>query len=582
MTNPRDVLEQEYLARLYLLDQSLNKFPRLRYAVLHHKNIRGEPMRFDDKPYLMAIYKDEAPWIVMQSSVQTGKTEFLMISAFEGAERGLQVMYVIPTEQLRNQFVANRVDTVIEKVPYYKRQIRPGSDSRGLKRFGEGSIFYSGSNSATTFIEKPLDMIVADEIDRFDLVNYEKADDRMTASPYKLKREASNPTVEKFGINASYRQTNQMEFLIKCSACNKWQTMDWFKNAVRQTDSGLFELRDETWYPNCGRDAAVICHFPGCGKPLDRFTHRSGWVAKHPAITDKHGYHIHQMLSSYVSITSMWEKFQLALEDDTKMQVFYNSGLGLPFAGKGSKLTDDLLNQCKADYQMPPTCTEPCVMGIDVGKWLHVVIRAIQPQGEKLRLVFAGTVREFEELDILFKRFNIVTYVIDSAPETRKSIAYARKHTGRGYICRYHNGIAEIREQNEEGYKVVSADRTMLMDRVMAWFLQKRMELPANAQTLDRGDYYEMLKTPTRIFDQERNQYSYLGDPDHYYHAEVYCMLAYAVRGEFRVHSIQLGGSTMASAPKNSDDLDSRIPPNTDPLLRAHYQRMLESLQQNN
>jgi hypothetical protein len=574
----KEILEQEYLARLYLLDQSLNKFPRLKYAILHHKNIRGEPMRFDDKPYLMAIYKDEASWIVMQSSVQTGKTEFLMISAFEGAERGLQVMYVIPTEQLRNQFVANRVDAVIEKVPYYKAQLKGGSDSRGLKRFGTGSIFYSGSNSATTFIEKPLDMIVADEIDRFDLVNYEKADDRMTASPFKLKREASNPTVEKFGINASYRQTNQMEFFVKCDGCQKWQTMDWFKNVVRQTDSGLYELRDSTWYANSGRDVSVLCRNPACAKPLNRFTHRSGWVAKHPHIKGKHGYHIHQMLSSYVSIESMWDKFCLALEDDTKMQVFYNSGLGLPFAGAGSKLTDDLLNQCKEEYLMPPSCAEPCVMGVDVGKWLHVVIRSIQPQGEKLRLVFAGTVREFEELDFLMKRFNVVTYVIDAAPETRKSIAYARKHTGKGYIARYHNGIVEIREQREEGYKVVSADRTMLMDRVMAWFLQRRMELPANAQSIDRGDYYEMLKTPTRVFDAERRQFVYLGDPDHYFHAEVYAMLAYAVRGEFRVHSIQVGGGHTPTAPANEEELMSRLPPNADPVLRAHYKRMLEQL----
>jgi len=582
----RETLEQEFLTRLYLLDHELNRYPRLKYAILHHRNIRGENMRFDDKPYLVAIYKDSAQVVVMQSSVQTGKTEYLMITAFEGAERGLQVMYVIPTEQLRNQFVANRVDTVIEKVPYYKMQLRSAArtqDSRGLKHFGKGSIFYAGSNSATTFIEKPLDMIVADETDRFDLVNYEKADDRMTASPFKLKREASNPTVDKYGINASYRLTNMMEFFVKCPSCGFWQVMDWFKNVVDQTDDGFYRLKDAAWHDGCGRDIFVLC--VKCDKPLNRFTHKSGWVAKHPNIKDKHGYLIHQMLSSYVEIKTMWEKFKLAVEDDTKLQVFYNSMLGLTYAGKGAKLTDDILNACKDFYLMPTDEREPCVMGVDVGKRLHVVVRKIVQEGEKLPLVFAGTVREFEELDFLFARFNIVSYVIDAMPETRKSIDYACKHPGRGYICRYHQGINEIRSSEEEKdnrrYGVVSADRTMLMDLVQAWFVQKRLLLPANAQSLDRSEYYEMLKTPTRILDQESNppRYVYLGDPDHYYHAEVYCLLAYKIRGEFRVYGVKAGASAGAM-PENLDQLMRLIPPGTDRVLVEHYRRLWEQMKE--
>jgi len=577
--NEKQILEQLFLARLTELDNRLDQFPRLKYAMVHHRNIRGDHMQFHDKPYLLDIYKDNAPEIILQSSVQTGKSEFLIVSAHSWAERGLQVLYVLPTTELRNLFVANRVDKLYQIVPHYQKMLNTAtgtSDARGLKHFGKsGAIFFAGSNSQTTFIEKPIDLVIGDETDRFDQSNYEKADDRMTASPYKLKYEASNPTVDKFGINARYLVSDQREWFVKCKCCNYWQRMDWFKNVVDQTDDNNFRLRDSEWYEGIGRDIFMQC--VKCGNPLDRFTFNSQWVSKHPHKLKTHGYLIHQMLSSYVSIEGMWAKFQKGLTDDTAMQVFYNSMLGATFSGKGSKVTDDVLNACKADYLMPATA-EKCFMGVDVGKKLHVVVYKLLP-GEQLQLVYAGTIREFEELDYLFARFEVITYVIDAMPETRKSIEYAKKHPGRGYVCRYHQGLEEIKKglkDDEKGstYGEVSADRTMIMDRVMSFFMQRRMVLPKNAQSLDKGDFYDQLKVPTRVYDGEKNRYDWLGDPDHYFHATVYALLAYIVRGEFKV--VGLNPNAVHTKLKVPDHLneDALFPPGTPEHLKEHYRRI--------
>jgi hypothetical protein len=574
----KDFYEQQYLFSLTVLDRALDKFPRLKYAVVHHVNIRGEQMRFDDKPYLVEIYKDTAPEIVLQSSVQTGKSEFLIVSAHSWAERGLQVLYVLPTIELRNLFVANRVDKLYENTTHYKMQLVKStgtSNSRGLKHFGSmgGAIFFAGSNSAGTFIEKPIDLVIGDETDRFDQGNYEKADDRMTASPWKMKYEASNPTVDKYGINLRYRQSDQREWFVKCKSCNYWQPLDWFKNVVRQTDDDTWLLIDEDWH--MGSDQDIRCFCIRCGAKLDRYDTKGCWVPKHPNIKKTHGYHIHQLLSSYVRMDGMWLKFQLALHDDTKMQVFYNSMLGLPFAGKGSKLTDELLNSCKQPYLMPSRA-ENCFMGVDVGKVLHVVVRQLVPGG-RMRLVYAGTVRDFEDLDYLFARFDILGYVIDAMPETRKATEYAKKHTGRGAICRYHNGLDEMREgQTEDGCKVLTVDRTQIMDRVMKWFLEKRHIIPQNAQSLDRGDYYDMLKTPTRILDDEKKVYNWMGDPDHYYHAEVYCLLAYLARGDMSVIAVNPNEPMQKKVPNKFEDA-IQFPPGTPQDIIDHYRRIYEA-----
>lgn len=574
------VLEQWFLTKVHAFDQALRAYPRLYFAIAHHRNIYGKEMTFHDKPYLTEIYKDTNKRITLKSSVQTGKSEFLIVSAHSWAEKGLQVLYVLPTIDIRNKFVANRVDKLYEKSPYYASTIR-GSDSRGLKHFGEGTIYFEGSNSSTTFIEKPIDLVVGDETDRFDQSNYEKAEDRMTASPHKLWYEASNPTVDNYGIDYTYKKSDQREWFVKCGACNYWQTLDWFKNVVRPTDDNYYALLDEAWKEEDQRDPHVHC--AKCAAPLNRYDIRGQWVAKHPKKQGHSGYHIHQLLSSFVETRKMWEKFQEALTNDTKLQVFYNSQLGLTYAGKGSKITDSILNACVEDYLMPAEADQ-CFMGVDVGKVLHVTIWQ-QVQGGRLRLVFAGTVREFEDLDYLFARYNIVSYCLDAMPETRKSLEYAKKHTGRGWVARYSHGLTEVRKDEEQ--RIITADRTMLMDQVMSWFVGRRFMLPKNAATLDKGDLYEMLKTPTRFFDAEKNVFTWQGDPDHYFHSAVYALLSYIGRGDFSVVGVSVG--SLANGPsistvKMPESFEKAVapmyfPPGTDPQLIKHYEHLYQQMQ---
>jgi len=579
-----DLFAQAYYARIAALDPALKKYPRLFFAIAYHRNIYAKPMEFHDKPYLMDIYRDDAHEIVLKSSVQTGKSEFLIISAHSWAERGLQVLYCLPTIDIRNLFVANRVDRLYKEVPHYYESVR-GTDQRGLKQFGDknGSIFFLGSNSSTTFIEKPIDLIIGDETDRFDQANYEKAPDRMTASPYKLWYEASNPTVDNYGIDFRWRKSDQREWFVKCQSCNKWQALDWFRNIVEPTDDNSYQLIDTEWQPGMTREPNIFCI--RCGSPLNRYDIRGCWVARHPSRDKTHGYHIHQLLSSFVLISSMWEKFLDGLQSDIKMQVFYNSQLGLTYSGKGSKITDSILNACKDDYFMPVQA-DGCFMGVDVGKVLHVVIWQLV-HGGRMRLVFAGTVKEFEDLDYLFARFNIISYCLDAMPETRKSMEYAKKHIGRGWVCRYHNGLTEIKKDEEE--RVLSADRTMIMDRVMSWFVGRNFILPQNAHTLDKGDFYSMLTTPTRFFEEEKQQYSWQGDPDHYFHAIVYSLLAYIARGDFATLSVDIH-SPLSSArpqmdpdklPKNFEQAvpGALFPPGTPEHLIKHYQNLFKEMQ---
>lgn len=570
-----DVSRRQYLTKLMAFDRIVSESPRLKYALDHHRNTRGQRMTFGDKPYLLGIFTDPHPEISMMACVQVGKSEMLMVSAFHYAERGLQVMYCLPDDIIRNLFVANRIDVTISKVPYYKSQIRAiserGTDSRGLKHFGKGSIFFAASGASSTFIEKPLDVIIADELDKFDLVNYEKADDRLSASPYKIRYEAANPTVDSYGIAIRYRDSDRRRWWVPCSSCEKWQYLDWFENVIEASGAKATEwrLRDREWSEREIRDIHFFCRF--CHKPMNRLADGQ-WIAEFPS-RRVHGYHLTNLMAKHIHIRDLWDKWQKAQGDETKLQVFFNSSLGLPFAGAGSKLNQEILDACKDDYLMPPSA-DPCVMGVDVGKRLHVTIRQIVA-GEQLRLVFAGTVGEFEDLDDLIARYGVITFAIDSMPETRKATDFIKKYPGKGWIVRYQEKLQEV-DKNEED-RVLAVDRTQIMDRVLAFYKRKAFINPRNAHLLDKGDFYRLLQAPTRMYNAEKNRFMWVGDPDHYFHAEVYTLLAYIARGEFRVWGLNIGGQPSRDvAPQTKEDLVSRFPPGTDPKLVEHYTRLWE------
>ncbi len=81
------------------------------------------------------------------------------------------------------------------------------------------------------------------------------------------------------------------------------------------------------------------------------------------------------------------------------------------------------------------------------------------------------------------------------------------------------------------------ADRSALLDALFAAFHARERPLPRDARTVGGrfrdglGEYYRELCALTRSFSQDRQENWGLrwtdgGKPDHYAHAEAYCLLA--------------------------------------------------------
>ncbi len=500
------------------LDNALGFFMRpYQLASEYHLNTKRQRMQFDDKPYLLPIYYDISPEKVIQKSVQCGISEMLICISIAYAERGYSVLYTLPKYALRGRFVANRVDPLLEIVPEYRKLLQDAvgdSDSISLKHLGQGTINFVGSNSASEFIEFPADLIIVDELDKCDKNNLKLADDRLDASELKHKIKVSTPTYKDIGINEEYSKSNQKEWHIKCFHCNEWQAIVWDINICNQISENEYELLDSANYE-------VICR--KCGQNVDRLA-KGEWVKKNDNIVS--GYHFSQLFTSQTTIKNLWELFQEALFDNTKLQVFYNSKLGIPYVAKGNNLTRNMLDNCRQEWLMQSNSDKKCSMGVDVGRIIHVRISSLTDNNER-KAEYIGIVRDFKELSVLIQRYNVRYCVIDMYPETRKVEEFQTEHRNI-WLCKFSNSISI----GAKGYKkdansqIIDGDRTQLFDRLVATIHQKRLLLPKNAGLLD--DYYEHMQAPIRKYDEGKDRYFWDegSKQDHFFLAELYDLLA--------------------------------------------------------
>jgi len=458
----------------------------------------------------------------------------LVCDTLARADDGLRVFYVLPTIELRNVFVRDRVDRPLLTIPYYRSRVKKDKkiesvieiDNVGLKSFGEnGLMLFVGSNSKVSFLAFPADKIIVDEFDKCHQDNLSLAEDRISASDYKHRIDVSTPTVEGFGIDELYGKSDRKKWLVACEHCKERQELNFFINVVREVGDREFELLDKEWKPEGNGDIRVFCK--KCGKPMNRLA-QGEWVAECPE-QNLSGYAISQLFSSHLSVVEIFETFNDALLNESRLQRFYNSILGLAYTASGSKLTKAILDECvkAGGFYNLPSRAENTSMGVDVGSVLNVLI-CDHPRENVRRLVFAGTVREFEELHTLVARFGVKSAVVDIDPETRKAKEFRDTVNCDVWLCDYPSSPDPGEMSIDYEDRTIKVDRTQSLDGFVADVLKQTLLLPANASSLDGGDFYGQLCASTRVFEEATGHYRWMegSKADDYFHAGNYERIA--------------------------------------------------------
>jgi hypothetical protein len=505
-----------------------------------HRNEKGQRLDLNRCPALIPFLLDDSKEKVAMKAVQLGLTELVLVSVYSKALRGWFIIYSFPVIELKNSMVANRVDKSINQVDFYRKCVSESptgdADSRGLKHFGMGIIKFVGTNSKTAFVGEAADMVVNDEFDESNQENVKKAPDRLDASPHKYHWRFGNPSHSKYGIHAEFLKSDQKEWHLTCQHCGEEQALEWFNNVVEKTGEHEYRLYDKDWKPGCDRDIKIVCR--KCKGDLNRLSN-GRWIKQNPS-SQISGYHLSQLFSPTITIEKLWNKFQVGQIDPTELQLFWNSGLGLPYEAVGTNVTVSLLEaKAMRDYLMPSS-GEGCTMGVDVGKKLNVRISAYDEENPDTRkAAYIGSVNDFEDLDTLILSYGVDFCVIDSRPEARKARELQERFPGIVWLCDYATNEKLDFWTVDDTDMTIRADRTEACDGMVSMILTGHDHIPKDFKYLDGGEYITQMEAPKRKIVQE---YRADGSPkppryvwaetakDHHFHAGVYDYLAYRLR----------------------------------------------------
>ena len=485
-------------------------------AVGIHLNNKGTPLQVPKGGFLYDIYNDPNRYLVIEKSVQCGISEYLIARSIDRARKGKTVLYILPTFALKNSFVQDRVEKTIYHTPLYQYYLKEthenGAESTSLKHIGAGSIVYAGSNTRISFISTSADDVIIDELSECAPELLPMAEERQSASTDKTTVKVGNPILPNAGIDLEYTKTDRKRWSIK-HACGAWIFPDFFSHIVRQIDDNDYEVCDPDWSP--GLEPACICD--NCGKPY----HRTGagvWVAE--TTSDRSGYRISKMFSTTTTMAELLARLEEGQANETILQRLYNGDLGLPYMSAGSGFTDSVITSCATGDIMPETCESVCVMGIDVGKLLHVRINKLLADGKR-QAVFIGTARDEHDIYDLWKRYTVRFGIIDADPETRFSKKLTQTLTGM-FMMRFKHG--QTRDLLDKK-KIYTSDRTMSIDEVKEMFIKGDIILPKNIREVK--EYVDHLKSSTRIWNEAGEYYKWIeSGPDHFLLAEVYACKA--------------------------------------------------------
>jgi len=480
------------------------------------RNIRldGRPFRFAGHEYLEPIYDDTSPHVVVSKAAQVGGTTWALLRSLHACLNGLNVIYFFPTRTDVLDFSKSRVSPLLGDNSFLAQHMSD-TDAAGLKRIGDAHLYFRGMQSTVGMKSVPADMIVFDELDEATPEAKTMARERLSHSQYKRTIELSNPSLPDYGIDEQFQASDQRHWTMRCVACGEWTCLE--KEFPRKLGE---EVRIILPRPEGGFYRAC----PKCQAELD--LDAGEWVADFPG-RDIHGYRISQLFSAAVDPGEILKEYRTTRYPDR----FFNLKIGVPWADLERRLdVATVLSLCHDDLMLEASSERCCYMGVDTGKSLHVVILR-QPtlyyEG-RLDLVHLGEYSDFEDLDALIEKFQILCCVIDGLPETHATRAFAKRHAGRVYLNFFNESQRGAARWDAQGLKV-EVNRTEALDSSRAAIRDKEIALPRRLPIIE--EFARHMAADAKVLDEDPDtgakKYRYIRTgEDHYSMAFTYALMA--------------------------------------------------------
>ncbi len=523
-----------------LKSQTLNRPSRW----ASHRRIMGGdfagPYGYKYHPWVRDIHNSQAPYNTAMKAAQMGITEVAINIAFHTIDvRRKDVLYVLPTEKNASDFAKGRFNVALMYSDYLKN-LFTDTNTIALKQAGGVTLYIRGSRGDSNLKSIPVSTLILDELDEMDQKQIWLALERLSGHLEKSVWAISTPTVPKYGIHKLFLQGSQEHYMFKCPHCSKRTELIW-PDCVEIIGETITDPRISESYLKCKECKHRLEH----GAKPDWL--RAGeWHATADNIKNHRSWYINQLYSYTVTPGDIALAHFRGLGDEAALCEFHNSKVGVPFIPDGGQVTDIEIDAARAssyaknDTKLIPTDSGRMItMGVDQGKMNHVVIcefffneigydlNAIATE----KVLWEGKVPgdDFNELDRLMRKWQVIGCVIDADPQINDARRFARRFHGYVHLCRYRRGKTgkEIAiTEEEEGAPIATVDRTNWLDATLGRFYSDRITLPTDVSL----EFQAHLKNLVRTYERDENnnpKATYLETgPDHFAHALNYAEIA--------------------------------------------------------
>ena len=467
-----------------------------------------KPLEFKQHRYLREPYMVWDSRVVSMKASQVGwSTLAILRSIHLAAKRGANVVYVLPTRKLSEEFLIPKFNPIVDNNKVIQDLIGE-TDQVSLKKIGERYIYFRGAYKDTEAIAISVDAVIADEYDRADQKVLKMYRTRLDNADPDLRFEwiFSNPSVPGNGVDTYWQRSDKRHWLVTCSKGHSLP-LEW-------PDS----INLEKAYYWCSQ-----CHT----RLSDEDRNMGQWVAKYPG-KDWTGYWVSQLMVPNKPASEMIEKYETQEPD-----LFHNFTLGLPYLNKDTQISpQDIIDIC-----IPGKGSSiHSAMGVDVGKIKHYMI------GNEHGIYLIGQTEDWDEIERLMIANKVKVCVIDSMPDITIPKRLAKKYPGKVFTATYVNTqkSLEITRVSDKDPGTILIDRTKAFDQLMADIRNKDVIINYDAKdpkvSSDKRGQEGIINHFNNIYRISEDsklgpvsRWTHLeGKPDHYPHTMVYQRAALA------------------------------------------------------
>jgi phage terminase large subunit GpA-like protein len=356
----------------------------------------------DRAEYLRDIMNEmtnpETRTIAVKKAAQVGWTECINNAVgFFIHQEPSPILLVHPTVEMGEAWSKDRFDPMHRDTPVIRELVKDKkkreSDNTILhKMFPGGHLTIVGANAPSGLAQRPIRIVIGDDVDRFPASAGKEGDPIMLA--YKRQQTfwnaktllGSTPTLKSTSrIHVEYEKSDKREYHVPCPHCGEYQVLSFAKvvwdklldDGTMITGKPASDRKVKEHFPQTAMIECEHCHCLYDDIERTDAIKKGKWVAT-SVFRGIRGYHITGYMSAWLKLSDIVSEF-LSAKTPELLQAWTNTVDGEVFEDQGERINaDDLPARAETyDKRFLPTAIRAITAGVDV-------------QGNRLEVQFIG------------------------------------------------------------------------------------------------------------------------------------------------------------------------------------------------